>query len=59
MAIELGDLVNVTLGGQRPRVLNGYEVIRIPTNNFPYWEFANVDESVAVPVPIAVAKNIV
>lgn len=56
-AIEVGDLVNVSLAGNRPRVLIQYEVRKLPTNVSPYWEFMNNDETVALTQPVAVTKT--
>ena len=38
-AIQVGDIVDVTLRGVRARSLAGYEVVSLPTNNGDYWEF--------------------
>ena len=57
-AIEVGDIVNVSLLGLRGRVLAVHEVLKLPSNNEDYWEFQapNGGEIIAVPDPVTVAK---
>lgn len=57
MSIEVGDIINVTLGGQRSAVLANYEVLKKPSNVLDYWEFEGPKgDVVAVPRPISITK---
>ena len=56
-AITVGDIVNVTLSGQRARVLSNYEVLNLPSVGNDYWEFVSpTGEVIAVTGPTAVVK---
>ena len=55
--IEVGDIVDVSLPGVRPRTLLQYEVLNTPTPSMSYWEFEGPKgDVVAVPIPTAVAR---
>ena len=57
MAIDVGDIVNVSLIGPRGRVLAAYEVLKLPSTTQDYWEFQGPNgEEVAATAPVLVVK---
>ena len=56
-AIQVGDIVNVTLAGTRPSVLAKHEVVNIPSVGSDYWEFeAPNGVIIAATGPVSVVK---
>ena len=55
-AIIVGDTVNVSINGQRPRVLPEYEVLQIPGQVQDYWEFEGPTGDIVAARDVVVTK---
>ena len=56
-AIEVGDIVNVSLSGQRSSSLAQYEVLQIPGAVQDYWEFEGPEGDVVAARDVVVTKT--
>ena len=56
-AIQVGDIVNVTLPGVRPSNLSQYEVLQIPGAVQDYWEFEGASGDVVAARDVIVTKT--
>lgn len=57
-SIQVGDTVNVSLSGAHATTLELYEVLQVPSNVTPYWEFRSLDGNTVTAVnhPVTVTK---
>ena len=56
-AIQVGDIVDVSLKGVRASSLSQYEVLQIPSNVQDYWEFEGPKGDIVAARDIVVTKQ--